>query len=137
MPFRLQRGLKNQSEPNNCLCESRRHQQSSGDNKSAINDYTKAIKLQPTLAIAYGNRGNSLSDLGRYQEAIQDFNQAIQISPNQLLVNRAIAKSGLGNEAEACVDLGKAASLGDQRALYSIPNSANKSFPSLVVQRLL
>ena len=89
-----------------------------GDVSSAIHDYTQAIEIQPNLAFAYGNRGNSLFGLGRYQEVISDFDQAIQISPDfaNFYFNRGLSKSKLGDEADACVDIAKAASLGHRKA---------------------
>ena len=88
-----------------------------GDVSSAIHDYTQAIEIQPNLAFAYGNRGNSLFGLGRHQEVISDFDQAIQISPDfaNFYFNCALSKSRLGDEAAACVDLAKAASLGHRQ----------------------
>lgn len=38
----------------------------------AIQDYNKAIKLNPDLAEAYVNRGSSYSEIGRYEEATRD-----------------------------------------------------------------
>lgn len=83
-----------------------------GDNQGAIEDYTQAIKINPNYAtsdkhqgmahylikeqpkvsqtikiplhdaVAYTNRGNSCLELGDYDEAIADYNQAMQINPN-------------------------------------------------------
>ena len=36
-----------------------------GDYQAAISDYDEAIRLEPNNAIAYGNRGNAKSELGR------------------------------------------------------------------------
>jgi tetratricopeptide (TPR) repeat protein len=37
--------------------------------------------LVPKDANAYNNRGNSKYNLGRYQEAIEDYNEAIRLDP--------------------------------------------------------
>ena len=42
-------------------------------NKKAIKGYNKAIEIDPQDAEAYCNRGNATSDLGNYQEAIEDY----------------------------------------------------------------
>lgn len=48
----------------------------------AIQDYNKAIQLNPNYAVAYNNRGNAYSDLRKYERAIQDFDKAIELKPN-------------------------------------------------------
>jgi tetratricopeptide (TPR) repeat protein len=50
-----------------------------GDAKGAISDYTKAIKLNPKLAEAYGNRGVLLAQMGDIQAGLADLQQAAQI----------------------------------------------------------
>lgn len=49
--------------------------------QSAIQDYTKAITLEPKRADAYVNRGIAKAILQDYQGAIQDFTQAIALDP--------------------------------------------------------
>ncbi|OPF20296.1 hypothetical protein B1L04_02545 [Microcystis aeruginosa KW] len=48
----------------------------------ALDDYNKAIKLNPNHANAYNNRGNLYQDLQKYELALDDFNKAIEINPN-------------------------------------------------------
>ena len=48
----------------------------------SIEDYDRAIELDPNVAAAYYNRGHSYSDLGQYQRAIEDFDKAIELDPN-------------------------------------------------------
>ena len=48
----------------------------------SIEDYDKAIELDPNDAEAYNNRGNSYSDLGQYQRAIEDYDKAIELDPD-------------------------------------------------------
>ncbi|MBT5740489.1 hypothetical protein HOI26_05330, partial [Candidatus Woesearchaeota archaeon] len=45
---------------------------------------TKLINLNPKLWIVYNNRGFSLNVLGRYEEAIEDLTQGIEIEPEFL-----------------------------------------------------
>lgn len=54
----------------------------SGDLQGAIADYSEAIRLDPTLAVAYSNRGAVLTDLADYQNAIVDLDEAIRLDPN-------------------------------------------------------
>jgi tetratricopeptide (TPR) repeat protein len=51
----------------------------------AINEYDKAIKIDPKYVDAYNNKGNALSDLGRIEEAIIEYDEAIKIDPKFVL----------------------------------------------------
>ena len=65
--------------------------------KSAINDYTKAIKINPEYADAYFYRGCAKHKLEDYKGAISDFSKAIQINPNYVdaYYYRGLAKDDL------------------------------------------
>ena len=61
-----------------------------GRKEDAINDYTKAIEINPLEYKAYHDRGryhhqhllgNLLNDLGRKEEALKDHSKAIEINP--------------------------------------------------------
>ena len=74
----------------------------SGDYSEAIIIYDKIIssKLIPILGKAYASRGMAKSELGNYQAAIEDANEAILLAPesyngyfSQGYVNRALGKS--------------------------------------------
>jgi tetratricopeptide (TPR) repeat protein len=45
----------------------------------AMEDYNKAIQLNPNDAEAYYNRGNAYVAKGQYDRAIEDYNKAIQL----------------------------------------------------------
>ena len=45
-------------------------------------DYNKVLELIPTNEDAYNNRGFNYGDLGNYQQAINDYNKAIELNPN-------------------------------------------------------
>ena len=47
----------------------------------AIEDYTKAIELNPQHANAYHNRGLAWSKKGDRDKAIEDYNKAIELNP--------------------------------------------------------
>ena len=50
------------------------------DYNQAIADYDKAIKLYPSYALAYLNRGNAYEAQGDHSRAIADYNEAIKLS---------------------------------------------------------
>ncbi len=65
-----------------------------GDHRAAIQDYNKAIELDPNLALVYYIRGFAKNGLGDQRGAIQDYNKAIELNPNYALAyrNRGSAK---------------------------------------------
>jgi len=94
----------------------------------AINDYNKAIELNPKHSKAYYNRGLAKGELKDYRGAIQDFNKAIELNPNyaKAYYNRGIAKILLGQEDNGCLDLSKAGELGYAEAYEAIKESCNQ-----------
>jgi len=44
-------------------------------------DYTRAIELEPNLAVAYYNRGVAYLRKDKYDEAIADLTKAIELDP--------------------------------------------------------
>jgi tetratricopeptide (TPR) repeat protein len=59
------------------------HHNFSGDNKRAIADYNQALRLNPNLAQAYGNRGVARDDSGDNKGAIADLHKAADLFPQQ------------------------------------------------------
>jgi Flp pilus assembly protein TadD len=55
--------------------------QAEGDSDRAIEDFTKAIELNPQDAKAYVRRGNVYQVNGDSDHAIADYNKAIEINP--------------------------------------------------------
>jgi tetratricopeptide (TPR) repeat protein len=54
---------------------------SKGDFKDALDDYSRAIEINPNFAVAYGNRGNANFYLGNKDAALADFNTQIKLAP--------------------------------------------------------
>ena len=77
-----------------------------GEKEKAIEDFTRAVQIDPKLAMAYSNRGSAYFDLGQKEKAIRDFTQAIQIDPKyaNAYFNRGTAYSELGEKEKAVED---------------------------------
>ncbi|MBK8539507.1 MAG: tetratricopeptide repeat protein [Ardenticatenia bacterium] len=46
-----------------------------------MEDYSRAIELDPKYACAYCNRGDAYAKLGEYQRALKDYSRAIELDP--------------------------------------------------------
>jgi len=77
--------------------------QSQHQTQRGIDLITQALQRNPTSALAYSNLGHAYQGLGRYPEAIAQFDQALAIDPDSLVVhfNRAASLSGLKRYDEA------------------------------------
>lgn len=82
------------------------YKQKKGDNQGAIEDYTKAIQLNPNNATAYNNRGFVRLSLGDNRGAIADYTKAIQLDPDDVTAYyfRGSARSELGEKQGAISD---------------------------------
>jgi serine/threonine protein kinase len=78
--------------------------------EKALNDYTEAIQIDPTDALAYNNRGINRSSLGDDIGAIADYDKAIKLKPNNALAysNRGNIYLKKGDLAEAIKDYNRA-----------------------------
>ena len=85
----------------------------SGNYQGAIDDYTKAIEINPKYDLAYSNRGVARVKLGDTQGAIADYNKAIEINPQDAAhyYKRGTAKELVGDLEGACADWEEASSL--------------------------
>ena len=75
----------------------------------ALNDLNAAIDLAPTNSGMYFSRGVVLRDLGRYVEAVADFDKAFSLDEEKRLGSfgslfRADCHARLGNEEAAVLD---------------------------------
>jgi len=75
-----------------------------------IEDFSKAIELNPDLAEAYYNRSLTYAKLDQYGRAIEDYDKAIELNPTlaEAYANRGIAYSEIQRYEEATRDLKKA-----------------------------
>jgi len=95
-----------------------------GDFEQAVEAYTRAIiagDLEPeALAVTYNNRGVAYNELGDFDHAIADYQEALGLVPGDATtirnlriayVRRAVASANLGHYEEALADLDKAIEL--------------------------
>lgn len=79
---------------------------SKGDFATAEKYWTELIEQFPDNAAAWSNRGNSRVSQNKLQQALADFNKAIELAPNitDPYLNRGTALEGLGRWEEAIAD---------------------------------
>ena len=84
-----------------------------GDLDGAIADFSKAIELKPTDAIAYCNRGIAKEKKGDLDGAIADYSKAIELHPKYAAayLHRSVAKKKKGDQVGADADYVEAAKL--------------------------
>ncbi len=72
----------------------------------AFYHHNEAIRIVPTYAEAYINRGNCYDETGQYHKAIEDFNEAIHLKPHFAMpyYNRGNACRKLGQYQQAIGD---------------------------------
>ncbi len=88
------------------------------DYNNALNDYSKALILNPKNAEAYLYRGFLYYQQEDYQTAMGDFNQALEIDPENPFAyyNRGMIYLKLKQEDEACDDFHNACERGNTNA---------------------
>ncbi len=81
-----------------------------GDYRGAIEDFNKAIEIDPNNSDNFNNRGIARSELGDHQGAIEDYTRAIALDPNDAAAysNRGNSKSKLKDYEGAISDYSKA-----------------------------
>ena len=75
-----------------------------GDLKGAVQDYNRAIEIQPTTAEAFINRGNLWFTAQHYQEAIADYDKSLELKLRKAhiaLLNKGMALEGMGQLTQA------------------------------------
>ena len=99
----------------------------------ALLDDNKAIQLQP-IYLNYLNRGNTLFELGRHEETINDYKKALELQPDgyDALFNLSAEYYNHGDHNEAIAQLSTTIQLyrdsGDANMLLILSYIANKNF---------
>jgi tetratricopeptide (TPR) repeat protein len=65
-----------------------------------LNPFGNAIIIKPNSAIYWYGRGCSLKNLGKFKEAISDFDKALELAPGfqNAIKCRQLAIAGLNNQ---------------------------------------
>ena len=84
----------------------------------AIQDFTKAILADPNYAGGYIARGNVLYNVGKYQQAVEDFKKAEILNPDNPVITYNIGMAYYKDEdrAAACKFFQKSCSQGNNNA---------------------
>ncbi len=78
--------------------------------QEALEDYDKALEINPNFAEAYINRGTAKAELSRWEDALEDFDKAIALNSDDARAynNRALIFRRINRLAEALKDCNKA-----------------------------
>jgi tetratricopeptide (TPR) repeat protein len=87
--------------------------QSLGNHQRAIEDFSKAVSLDPSLPYSFINRGVSWARLGAFDRAIGDFGEALRVDPKNARAynNRGGAHRDRGESELAMADFHRAIAL--------------------------
>jgi tetratricopeptide (TPR) repeat protein/S1-C subfamily serine protease len=109
--------FKNENENPSLLFEKYLSLESLGRYSEALDAITQAIKLAPR-AVFYSLRGASYTNLKQYENAIIDYDKAVQLNPlyAEIYANRGLTYFNLGKLEDAIVDYNKAIQLDPQNA---------------------
>ena len=77
------------------------------------------VRLDPLSARVYNHRGDAYRRLGRYHQALLDYNQAIRLAPDSAepYAGRAFAYTLPSKDKEAQQDVARAVELGFEATL--------------------
>lgn len=86
--------------------------------QAIVQDYDKAISLQPDFSFAYFNKANLLITQKDYKAALGLYTKSIEIDPDfaEAYFNRGLTWLFIGNDKKGLEDLGKAGELGIYQA---------------------
>jgi len=100
-----------------------------GRYNEAITEFTRAIELDPNMAVSYSNRAGSYNEKGEYDLAIADCNKAIELDPRLAMAysNRACAYNEIGEYDLVIADCNKAIEL-DPNVVLAYVNRSTACF---------
>ncbi len=75
------------------------------DYRKAVENYDKALELDPKYIEVYYNRGVTKIELEDHQGAIEDFNKVLELDPKYLTVEAQVAHAYIGIAKEALGDI--------------------------------
>lgn len=80
------------------------------NDQAAVDGFTESLKLNAIAVPVYNDRGVALRHLGKLEEAIADFDAAIDRQPDHAAAhaNRGVANDELGRTSQAIGDVSKA-----------------------------
>lgn len=86
------------------------------DFRGAVEDFDRALELNPRSAMLRNNRGGALLSLGDLRGALKEFTVAVELDPAyaEVHLNRGQTRGDLGDWNGSVEDLEKALSLTDQ-----------------------
>ncbi len=79
------------------------------DLPAALAAFNESIRLDPTVAASYANRGNVRDDMGNPEGALEDYNKALSLdsSSHTIYFNRGLTYSRIKRYPEAIADFDK------------------------------
>ncbi len=94
------------------------------DNTAAIEDFTKALSIDPADATVLNNRGNALTSIGEYGRAVEDFRSAITIEPGNAYLHYNLGHTAIlmGDGVEGRKHISIAGGLGLREARDFLAN---------------
>lgn len=97
-----------------------------GDERGAINNYDRAIDIEPSFALPYLYRANAKKNIAEYDEAIQDSTKAIELAPDRDYgyAERALVWTVMSKYDKALEDLNRAIELNPSFAPYYAKRSS-------------
>lgn len=103
-----------------------------------LEDYNKAIELEPNYADAYTDRGNIKKFIGQNEEALADYNIAINFKPDSAhaYANRGDLKFNMGGIDEASADFETALRLAEEQGISGIEELVSRKTVSIRVDDL-
>ena len=110
---------------------------SNGEYLLALEEYTKALRLQPTSALTFSKRAECFVKLKRNKAAKQDCEQALKINPDSAKAMKVLgtAQRYLGEYEEACKNLGQGLAIDFDEESAKVEKEAEKFFHEIRVAK--